>query len=172
MSQVQWKKFQFFDVKNLSAETSKSSSANTRSTSVAAVSEASEPDPDSITNLSEITKMRFLCNILGLFYVGTTSGRIFVCVSEVVKSSFQAHSHNLYCMAKSRKHPLLITVGLDEGDFNRRGLIKFWDLSDVQAQREIISIPLPDAMANSALCFVMTDDLTKMAVGLNTGQLS
>lgn len=171
MSQAQWNKFQFFDAKNLGSESAKTSAASTRSASIAAVSEASEPDPDSIRSLSEISKMRFLNNILGLFYVGTTSGRVFVCFGDEVKFNFQAHSHNLYCMAKSRRHPLLITVGLDEGDFNRRGLIKFWDVSDASNMREIISIPLPDAMANSPLCFVITEDLTKMAVGLNTGQI-
>ena len=124
-----------------------------------------------MSSLSEISDTKFVENFLGVFYVGVPSGRVLVCVGDQIKFTSQAHAFNLYYMSKSRKHPILITVGLDESEYNRKGLVKIWDVSDPSTLKEITSIVLPDTTAMNVLCFAMNEDMTRMALGLSTGQI-
>lgn len=156
MAQPQWKKFtKFFDPK--SAITTESLKAS--------------DDPDRQGSLSEISETKFVENILGMFYIGMPTGKVMVFVGDQIKLTSQAHAFNLYYMAKSKKHPIIITVGLDESDYTRKGLVKIWDVSDPTVMREISNIPLPDTTAMNVKCFAMTEDMSKMALGLSTGQI-
>ena len=159
MSQPQWKKFtKFFD-----PQSAFPSGPQVRSSS-------EEPDKQ-LSSISDIPDNKFVENILGLFYIGVPTGKVLVCVGDQIKFTSQAHAFNLYYMSKSRKHPILITVGLDESEYNRKGLVKIWDVSDPQTMREITSIVLPDTTAMNVLCFAMTEDMSRMALGLSTGQI-
>lgn len=158
MSQTQWKKFtKFFDPQSVVP------SGPTKSVS-------EDPDKQGGSN-SDIAETKFVENYLGLMYRGIPNGKVLVCLGDQVKFASQAHAFNLYYMAKSRKHPILITIGLDEADYNRKGLVKIWDISDPQSMREIANILLPDTTAMNVICFAMTDDMSRMALGLSTGQI-
>lgn len=157
MSQTQWKKFtKFFEPQSTDRAESQSRS----------------DDPDKqMSSLAEISDKKFVENILGLFYIGIPNGKLLVYIGDQIKFTLTAHAFNLYYMAKSRKHPMLITVGLDESEYNRKGLVKIWDVSDPQSMREITNILLPDTTAMNVTCFAMTEDMSKMALGLSTGQI-
>jgi vacuolar protein sorting-associated protein 11 len=159
MSQTQWKKFiKFFDP---------------QAAIPGAQGRSGSEDPDKqLNNILETSEKKFVENILGLFYIGVPSGKILVCVGDQTKFTSQAHTHNLFYMSKSRKHPILITIGLDEFEYNnRKGLVKIWDVSDPQFMREMTNIILPDTTAMNVVSFAMTEDMTKMALGLSTGQI-
>ena len=157
MAQPQWKKFtKFFDPHS--------------AIPVSASKSAEDPEKQ-LGFLSEINESKFVENILGLFYIGLQSGKVMVFVGDQVKSTFQAHGTSLYYMGKSRKHPMIITVGLDEAEFNKKGLVKIWDVSDPGSMREITNIILPDTTAMNIKSFAMTEDMTKIALGLASGQI-
>ena len=158
MSQTQWKKFtKFFDPQSAIP------GGSSRPTS---------EDPDKqLSTLLESSETKFVENILGLFYIGVPSGKIQICVGDQIKFSSQAHAQGLYYMSKSRKHPILITVGVDEAEYSRKGLLKIWDVSDPQSMREMTNIVLPDTTPMAVLSFAMTEDMSRMALGLSTGQI-
>jgi hypothetical protein len=97
MSQQQWKKFQFFETIQLINEATKkasfASSAPARSSSIIEEDEAPRL-------MSEIGQGKFIVRMLELFFVGTAKGKIFICVNEFVKNSFQAHNTHILFMLK------------------------------------------------------------------------
>lgn len=50
--------------------------------------------------MSEIGQGKFIVRMLELFFVGTAKGKVFICVNEFVKNSFQAHNTHILFMLK------------------------------------------------------------------------
>ena len=172
MSHSQWKKFQFFEASYVGNEPqpgSRRSTVTSRSSSVIAPIE--ELDPSQVKNLSEIAKMKYVTNILGIFYVGMSSGYIFSCFGDEVKSYNQVHAYQLFYMTKDRKLPYLLTIGLDDSEFTRKGFLKVWDASDPMRLYQMCGFILPDAVIKDATCFQVSPDMNKLAIGLKQGQV-
>lgn len=172
MSQAQWKKFQFFEVSLLNADPSvkksvTSSFVATRSASFASAQEEGQE----YSHLSEILNMKFAECVMGLFYIGLLNGSVYICFHDEVRFRFQAHSHQMLFMSRTKLHPILVTVGLDKAEQGNRGVIKCWDVSSPESRDEIASIALPDNVITSACCFALSEDMTRLAIGMRTGQI-
>lgn len=172
MSQQQWKKFQFFETVQLINEAKKGSFAPTAPSRTSSIID----DDEQPRLMNEISQSNFIVRMLELFFVGTSRGKVYICVNESIKSSFQAHNNHMLFMSKPpnasvQSKQILVTMGIDLEESKKSGSIKFWDVGDLNEVRMHAKIDLPDQVSSSATCFAITDDLTRLAVGWRNGQI-
>ena len=107
MSQAQWKKFPFFETAVLIGD----SQAPKRGLAASPKSQMQpeEVNPEDVRSLSDLPKIAFVVQIMGVFYVAVQSGRIYVCTNNDIRKSFDAHSSGISFLQKSRLHPVLST---------------------------------------------------------------
>lgn len=96
MSQQQWKKFQFFETIQLINEAKKGSFISTAPSRTSSLIE----DDEVPKLMNEIPQSSFVVRMLELFFVGSSKGKVFICVNEFIKGNFQAHNSHMLFMSK------------------------------------------------------------------------
>jgi hypothetical protein len=171
MSQTQWKKFPFFESAVIVGD-SQGPKRGALSASPRA-QPSDEISPEDIHTLSDIPKIAFVVLLKGFFYVSDPAGRVFVCSNNDVVRFFEAHSAGLSFLQKSSSQEFLVSVGLDMEDQVKRGYIKLWNVDESEgAERgSTYYAQLPEMVSSKMSAFAMTDDTSRVAIGLSTGSI-
>lgn len=171
MSFSHWKKFDFFTISNYSSE-----SSQTRSLTASIVRNQSfsieELDESQITNISDLQSLKFTGTVLGTFFVGTKSGILFSFVGDEKKGSILVHNRELCYMTNSKKKPVVLTIGIDETEYNAKVAVKLWEVFNPTAMREINSIYLSDNVRFQPVCYTANEQLNAIAIGTIDGLIN